>query len=617
MEKIISINFQGRVIPIEETAYNQLKKYIDSLRAHFANEESSDEIINDIENRIAELLSDRLKRGPGCVGSADVQAVINSIGRLEDIEAAEGEEQSEPVNNARQQRTVPPVQGRFYRNTDDKVIAGVCSGIAIRTGIDPVIVRILFVLLIGAFFWLYLLLWIIVPAQSVQSDITRRLYRNPDDKMIAGVCGGLAAYLRVDSKVTRFVFFAPLVFSIISGGIHRFWWDWGWGFGPRIFLGSFTGTFVIGYIILWIALPYASTSADKLEMRGEKVDLNSIKEATKSRTAVNQPPVRHRSGLGHVIGILFKAFFLFIAGSVAIGLFGALIALVFGGVFIIPFTHFLFHEPIEYVLAWTGIILTLGVPMLALVTWLIRRLMGVQSRRHYLGYVFSGLWVIGFACAMTLVGIVSHNFRHKYVQEETVALVRPAASKLIINVGSEGGWDTERRHSRWLSDWKEKGSGIHLINNDSLWLNTVKVKVAQSNDSMFHMYKLNIARSSNEEEAMKLAKNITFSVAQFDSVVVLPRGFAVSSKDQFRNQQVMIVVEVPIGKTIVLDKGIRLYDWFSININGGSEFNVERDWRESYYYRSNREYLMMPKGLRNVKDSTDRAEEQDNSDDEE
>src|SRR4051794_24468037 len=102
MEKIININFQGRVIPIEETAYNKLKLYIDSLRSHFANEESSDEIINDIENRIAELLSDRLKRGSPCIVSGDISSVIDSIGRLEDIEAAEAEENIGPKTSYNQ-----------------------------------------------------------------------------------------------------------------------------------------------------------------------------------------------------------------------------------------------------------------------------------------------------------------------------------------------------------------------------------------------------------------------------------------------------------------------------------------------------------------------------------
>ena len=63
MKKIININFHGRVVPIEETAYDILKQYVESLRKHFANEEGRDEIINDIENRFAELFSERLQKG--------------------------------------------------------------------------------------------------------------------------------------------------------------------------------------------------------------------------------------------------------------------------------------------------------------------------------------------------------------------------------------------------------------------------------------------------------------------------------------------------------------------------------------------------------------------------
>ena len=87
MKKVININFQGRVIPIEETAYEILKQYIESLRQFFANEEGKDEIINDIEGRIAELFSEQLNKGNTCITDNDVQAIINSIGRPEDFDA--------------------------------------------------------------------------------------------------------------------------------------------------------------------------------------------------------------------------------------------------------------------------------------------------------------------------------------------------------------------------------------------------------------------------------------------------------------------------------------------------------------------------------------------------
>src|SRR3982751_1765554 len=88
MKKIININFQGRVIPIEETAYDILKSYIESLRRYFANEEGRDEIINDIESRIAELMSDDIKKGASAITEADIEVIIHSMGRVEDFEQA-------------------------------------------------------------------------------------------------------------------------------------------------------------------------------------------------------------------------------------------------------------------------------------------------------------------------------------------------------------------------------------------------------------------------------------------------------------------------------------------------------------------------------------------------
>src|SRR5450631_236183 len=91
MKKIININFHGRVVPIEESAYDILKQYIDSLRKYFANEEGRDEIINDIENRFAELFSERLKKESNCITDEDVNSIIAGMGRPADFEAADAD----------------------------------------------------------------------------------------------------------------------------------------------------------------------------------------------------------------------------------------------------------------------------------------------------------------------------------------------------------------------------------------------------------------------------------------------------------------------------------------------------------------------------------------------
>src|ERR1043165_6993205 len=89
MKKIININLSGRVIPIEDSAYEKLQAYIESLRRYFIHEEGRDEIINDIESRIAELMNEKIRKGANSVTDADVDEIIASMGRPEDFQAAE------------------------------------------------------------------------------------------------------------------------------------------------------------------------------------------------------------------------------------------------------------------------------------------------------------------------------------------------------------------------------------------------------------------------------------------------------------------------------------------------------------------------------------------------
>ena len=89
MKQVININFHGQVVPIEVSAFDLLKGYTDSLARHFANEEGKEEIINDIESRIAELFQERLKKGATCITEEDVNAIINSMGRPEEFDADE------------------------------------------------------------------------------------------------------------------------------------------------------------------------------------------------------------------------------------------------------------------------------------------------------------------------------------------------------------------------------------------------------------------------------------------------------------------------------------------------------------------------------------------------
>ncbi|MBC7827470.1 MAG: PspC domain-containing protein [Chitinophagaceae bacterium] len=651
MKKVININFQGRVVPIEETAYELLKQYIESLRKYFVNEEGRDEIINDIESRIAELFSERLKKGVTCITDEDVNAVIAGMGRPEDFEAQE----AEPVISTSQQKTYSqqesqssytyttstPGRGRLYRNADDKILGGVCSGLANYLGIDPVIMRIVFVLLIAPLFWVYILLWIIVPSKSVQSNITKRLYRSTDDKVIGGVCGGLAVYFNISPWIPRLIFALPLIIGLISGPFNFWWNDMDFWWGPKIITGSLGSTLFITYIILWISVPIATTAAEKLEMRGEKVDLNSIRNTVKedmqsfkskaqnwgsevkqtaqqwgekakdfgqsagstAKTYAEEagPAFRQtRSGCGHIIGVLFKAFFLFIAGVIALSLFGVFIGLLFGGFAVFPLKNFVLEGFWQNTLAWSTLFLFFGVPIVALITWLIRRIMGVRSKNHYLGYVFGSLWVIGLVSAIILGGLFARNFKTKSgIEEQMSTLVQPVLGKLYLDVASSpiryygGDWFGFEGNDDWP---------VYGINQDTLMLNNVRVNVVKSKDSLFHIFKVSFSRGNNPDVARTLAERIRFNIDQKDSVVILPKGFPISRNDKFRNQQVLVVIEVPVGKRVQIDRSIDNFEWFNIDFNRrrGWNFDWDENWDHTFHWESNKEYIMTPDGLERV-----------------
>src|SRR5206468_1182940 len=150
MKKIININLSGRVIPIEDTAYESLQRYIESLRRYFAQEEGRDEIINDIESRIAELMNDKIKRGATSVTDADIEEIIHSMGRVEDFEQADAADVKESASttgataSSFTSQQTKKQKGRLYRDASDKLIGGVCSGIANYMNVDPAMVRLLF-----------------------------------------------------------------------------------------------------------------------------------------------------------------------------------------------------------------------------------------------------------------------------------------------------------------------------------------------------------------------------------------------------------------------------------------------------------------------------------------
>lgn len=649
MKKVININFQGRVIPIEEAAYDMLKQYVESLRRFFADEEGRDEIINDIEGRIAELFGESLKKGSTCITEADVNQIIESMGRPEDFEGEEGKVKSqlggEESRSHQHSADSESPRGRLYRDENDKILGGVCGGLATYLRVDPTIVRLVFALIsfgAGTGILLYILLWIILPSKAlVHTTSTKRLYRNPEEKVVAGVASGIASYFDIAVWIPRLIFALPLVLGIINS-IFRgiFWFDV--DPFPSIIFGSFGGTLFIVYAVLWAVIPEAKSASEKLEMRGEKVDLNTIKntiqedlEGFKSRaekwggefknkvrdfsqevgstigqkgqqfgSEAGSAIKRGGSRLGRAIGILFKAFFLFIAGIISFALLVALIAIMVAGVGVFPLKNFFLEGFWQNFLAWSTLLLFLGVPVVAFITWVIRRIMGVRSGNRYLGFTFGGLWFIGLICAGLLSASIARNFDAKARDKQDYTIVQPSTGKLIVNVPES----KVKVYGRWF-----RMDGILSMSDDSLFLNNVRLRIVKSNDSLFHIGSYKYSNGPDEGSALRNVKEISYGINQQDSLIYLDRGFSLQRGTRFRNQSVTVNLQVPVGKRIVIKESVsrRLHS-FHIN-SGRNDWDFDEDWNNDYWWSSDVEYVMTPGGLERV-DKKENDNNDENSD---
>jgi len=568
------------------------------------------------------------------------------MGTVEDFEAAESETVSAAAAPSSQQKNTNTEytyakreKSRLYRDSSDKMIGGVCSGIANYLGIDPAIVRILFAIIsfggFGLGFLAYIILWIVLPPKDLGDFSGKRLYRNPDDKIISGVAGGLAAYFGRKSNTIRLFFAAPLLLNIIFGVLSWPFFHAG-SFVPNIVFGSLTGTFILAYIVLWIVLPEANSEYQKMEMRGEKVDVNRIRQnvregadnmkermkewgqevkesaqnfsakakefaGTRGKTfsaEANEAVRRGGRGLGHIIGVLFKAFFIFIAGSIAFGLFIALIGLLIGGVGVWPLKNFILDGFWQNTYAWGTLILFLGVPLIGFIIWLLRRIMRVKSRSNYLGWTFGGLWTLGWISVSLLAASLFNDFRmsNDRTDGKEIAITQPVNNKIIVKVD-----EPEVEYSGSMPWINIDGSGVD-ITRDTFRLANVRIRIEKSKDDQYHVEVKKYSRGKTLKDAEYKAQRMAFNTSYNDSVLDVGSGIAIDKETKFRGQQAIVLIKVPDGKKIKFDETVNKLHWLNIHINDHRRWNnkerrfdIEMD--DFFDYKTGVDYTMGADGV--------------------
>jgi phage shock protein PspC (stress-responsive transcriptional regulator) len=166
MKKTLNINIKGIIFYLDEDAYTKLNAYLEEIKTHFRNKKGQEEIINDIENRIVELFQQKLNDKKQVIVIADVEEIIGIMGHPVDFDEDSEEELTSQLNRQKGKK-------RLFRNIDDRMLGGVCSGLGSYFNIDATVVRIIFLLALfigGSSILVYLVLWIVIPPARTVSD---------------------------------------------------------------------------------------------------------------------------------------------------------------------------------------------------------------------------------------------------------------------------------------------------------------------------------------------------------------------------------------------------------------------------------------------------------------
>lgn len=549
MKKNISINISGIIFHIEEDGYDQLKEYLESINRYFSTFDDSHEIIADIETRIAEIFLAKLKEGGRqVIGIEDVEELIATMGSIKDFQAAEEdsgyippppkESKKEPADEGE-----PLFSKKLYRDNNRKLLGGVLAGTAYYFNIDPLWIRLLYVLLFfgisilpsiaGFLLIAYIVMWIVIPGSDdlKEEKKIKKMYRDPDGKVLGGVASGIAAYFGVDVVIIRLLFFAGIFIA---------------------------GTGLILYIILWIILPEAKTLTDKMEMQGQPVTLSNIESNIKKSLNVqgNEEnilvkvllfPFRLIAALFEFLSRALGPFMSFLVEAIRVifgvilgitGISGVLAALILIGVLIGLFAggdmNIMYPLPLEVIKNDLSVIPAIALGVMLIIPFFFLSILGFMMILKKKVLNARAGWSI---LAIWLLSVVVLSF---------------SIPKYINNYREEGK-DTN------IERYDLTGSTIKLEYNDvgRDEFDFVSMKIRSHEDPEIKVERTYSATGKTRLEAVENAKKIHYGIEAKDSTFRFDSNLSFGEDGRFRKQKVEITVYMPYYQKFMMDENIR------------------------------------------------------------
>ena len=571
MKKNISINISGIIFHIEEDGYKKLKDYLDSINKYFSSYDDSEEIIADIESRIAEIFLEKLEDGgKQVISHEEINQLINTMGEISDFQAMEEEDDFTTSQKSNQKKEEPFTKKseerssyeprKLYRDLNSQVVGGVASGIAKYFNIDTLWTRIAFILSLFAGFGIliYIIMWMVIPGsdQLKEDDSIKKFYRDPDDRVLGGVASGLANYFKTDTIIFRIIFIV-------------------------LFFGFGTG--FLAYIILWIIAPQAKSLTDKMQMKGERVTLSNIDSNIKrgkeedlspkgegSFTKILLFPFRLIGRIFRAIGSALTPLLLFIAAAfrIFIGVIVSIIGisvmfsiLVTAGVLLglhdgdwfnwgdAEFPVHIFYNTVPEIgilFVFAAIFIPFLYVFIAGITIIAKRKVMSSS----VGWSILGIWMISVLGSFATVPNVVRDFRDEGYYDVT-EVIDIQADTVVLSLKD---YEYQSRGNRRFRDSRE-------INFDSEFTD---LDIRVSKDNSWSLEKRATARGRNPEDADKNAEEIIYSYSINGNEIVFDRELKLNEDAKFRFQDLNMTLYIPADQPFKISRDMnRLLRYFS------------------------------------------------------
>lgn len=515
MKRTLNINIGNSIIHIEEDAYELLTNYLIEVKQHFGKSADDFEIVSDIENRIAEMFLEVLEsQQKQVIELADVQVVTGLMGSVKDFDNEAGEEEPAAAYNT-------------------------------HTG----------------------------PTAFAE----RRIYRDTDEGMVAGVCSGLSHYLKIDVSILR-IALCLTVFLAGSG--------------------------VIAYLILWITIPKANSRSEKMAMKGEAVNLQGFKrnfeeELSNLKENLQQAGdhLHKRSGsfigefvevLGNFIQGAGKTIFRFIAIVIVVmGSFMFLAALISLAAIlgfwdsstnqIFPFNIIDDAYFSTFVFA---VFITVAIPVLALILFSIRVAFNTKAISKMVSYGLLLVWLGGLSVGIYFVAKISYEFKEEAEFTQTVPLKGFRVYKLAIDQTRVFTKEDSLRYQLNAAEYAGR-----IIQNDHdhdhpfTPPRNVSLRIEKSENNLASLTESYRSQGVNFEVALKHAKNIEYDFSQADSVLRFNPAIHLKRNANWRDQRVELVLRLPVGAKLRIDRELDRY------LQNFSLWNCsEENYKDDVYY---------------------------------